>query len=452
MEPITPMKQRKPKKQRENAVDGGSAPLEEPRRRSARRIEPLEKSIKEIHSGLSLPVLMKLVLRQGMKLSQTKSAWILLREDEADRLTVKMVVNAPEILVGKKMNPGEGPAGRSAQERKSLVAGRGGQDDPLFTEASAGPFGMTLSVPLIRGEELVGVLCLAAEEPDRILPEWMLEEVEFFASHAAIALFNARAFQALEALNGELERKAIEAVRESESLREEGVRKEKLAALGRIVGTVNHELRQPLEVITNAVYYLKMQLERNDVGPIKKEFERFLNIISDECVNMTDLVNELLHFTRKKSAVPLGVDLNKLLESQLQKIQLPAKVKVKRRLDPNLPMIHADPVQLSRAFYNILVNGIQAMPKGGTLRVSTESSNGSVVVSVQDSGVGIPLEHLKKIFEPLFTTKAKGTGLGLAMVKEYIEANRGQIEVQSKEGTGTTFRSSFPSMGESKLP
>jgi signal transduction histidine kinase len=169
-------------------------------------------------------------------------------------------------------------------------------------------------------------------------------------------------------------------------------------------------------------------------------------------VNTTDLVNELLQFTRKKDAVPLGVDLNKLLESQLQKIQLPEKVKVKRRFDPNLPMISADPVQLSRSFYNILVNGIQAMPRGGVLRLSTESSGGWVVAVVQDAGVGIPSGNLEKIFEPLFTTKAKGVGLGLALVKEYIEANQGQVKVESKEGAGTTFRISFPSILSSESP
>jgi signal transduction histidine kinase len=230
------------------------------------------------------------------------------------------------------------------------------------------------------------------------------------------------------------------------------VRREKLAALGQIVGSVNHELRQPLEVITNAVYYLKTQLERNDIGPLKKDFERFLKIISDESVNMTDLVNELLNLTRKKDVVPLGIDLNKLIESLLLKTQLPNKVKIKTRFDPALSMIYADPVQLSRAFYNILLNGIQAMPKGGSLQISTGESNGSVTVAIQDSGVGISAENLEKIFEPLFTTKAKGVGLGLSLVKGYIEANQGEIEVQSEEGAGTTFRISFPAMSPPAPP
>jgi signal transduction histidine kinase len=277
-----------------------------------------------------------------------------------------------------------------------------------------------------------------SEEDRSLLEEW--------ARHAAIAIQNADTFRSLQTLVLELEQKAKGAAQESEALRERLIRKEKLAALGQIVGSVNHELRQPLEVITNAVYYLKALLERNEIGTIKKDFERFLNIISEECVNTTDLVNELLHFTRKKDVVPLGVDLNELLESILLKINIPNKIKVKRGLAPNLPLICADPVQLSRAFHNILINAIQAMPKGGVLRVSTEASGEWVKLMIRDSGVGISPEHIKKIFEPLFTTKTKGIGLGLSLVKEYIEGNQGQIEVQSEGGVGTTFQISFPSL------
>src|SRR5581483_5329855 len=128
------------------------------------------------------------------KLSQTKSASILLWDPEEERLTVKMAANAPETLVGMKLKLGEGQTGRAAQERKILAAGRGDQDDPLFSGGPADPLGMTLSVPLVREEGLVGALWLAAGEPDRNLPEETLEELEFFASHAAIALFNARTF------------------------------------------------------------------------------------------------------------------------------------------------------------------------------------------------------------------------------------------------------------------
>ena len=414
-------------------------------RRQSAQLEMLQKSINEIHASLNLPAVLKRVLRYGMKLSQMESGWILLWDGEEGYLTVKMVMNAPDTLIGKRLKPGEDLPGEAMQEQRTLIAGHYGPGSLLFSGPLAGLVGTSVAVPLIRREKPIGVLCLGAKERDRIVPKETQDVIELFSRHAAVAVFNAASFHALERFNDELQQKVEGITQESNALREEMLRKEKLAALGQIVGSVNHELRQPLEVMTNAVYYLKMQLERNDIGPIKKNFERFLNILSEECVNTTDLVNELLNFTRKKEVVPVGIDLNKLLETILQKIQIPAKVKLKKQFDPDLPMIYADPGQLSRGFYNILLNGVQAMPKGGALQVSTEVSGGSVCITIQDSGVGISPEHMKKIFEPLFTTKTKGVGLGLSVVKEYIEANQGRVEIQSKEGVGATFRISFPS-------
>ncbi|WDT79259.1 MAG: ATP-binding protein [Candidatus Manganitrophus sp.] len=248
-------------------------------------------------------------------------------------------------------------------------------------------------------------------------------------------------------LRGEKEqyRRDLEAhLEELNLLQQELARKEKMAALGQIVGNVNHELRQPLEVITNAAYYLKMQLDRNEIGPIKKEFERFLTIISDECQSATDLVNELLDFTRKKEAVSIRVDLNQLLESLLQRAPLPETVRIKRRFSRKIPMVFIDPIQVSRALGNFILNGIQAMTQGGTLEVATHLTRKSVEVVIHDSGEGIAPENMRRIFEPLFTTKARGVGLGLPLAKQYIEANHGEINVESRVGIGTTFRVSFP--------
>lgn len=235
---------------------------------------------------------------------------------------------------------------------------------------------------------------------------------------------------------------AIQSLRQLKE--KEHARKEKLAALGQIVGSVNHELRQPLEVITNAAYYLKMQLERNEIGPIKKEFERFLAIISEECRSATDLVNELLDFTRKKEAVSIRVDLNQLLESLLRRVQLPEKIRIKTRFSRKIPAVFIDPIRVSRALSNFVLNGIQAMPQGGTLQVATRLTRKSVEVVIQDTGEGIAPENMRRIFEPLFTTKTRGVGLGLPLAKQYLEANQGRIDVESKVGIGTTFRVSFP--------
>lgn len=306
---------------------------------------------------------------------------------------------------------------------------------PIFR---ADPKAPSVLIPLSRKIVPFGVFCLIL---DRAV--WNRAD---FAAASEIAWQAGMAIQTLRRLREkEQYQKDLEArLEELNLLRQELARKEKMAALGQIVGNVNHELRQPLEVITNAVYYLKMQLNRNEIGPIKKEFERFLTIISDECRSATDLVNELLDFTRKKEVVSIRVDLNQLLESLLQRAPLPETVRIKRRFSRKVPMVFIDPIQVSRALGNFILNGIQAMTQGGTLEVATHLTRTSVEVVIHDSGEGIAPENMRRIFEPLFTTKARGVGLGLPLAKQYIEANHGEIHVESRVGIGTTFHVSFP--------
>src|SRR5581483_3870906 len=242
------MKQQKPAKRNEKVSAEGSFPSGESGRRLPARFEAFQKMIKEIHSNLSIPILLKRLLRHGMKLSQMESGWIFLWDDGEECLTIQTAANAPEMPVGKKVKLGEDQAGRAAQARTTLVDHNSGEGS-LSPGASAGRFGTTVAVPLADGEKLIGVLCLGSTDPDRLLPEEILGEMAVLGSHAAVALSHAEAFRALEELSAKREREAMEAERELESLREELVRKEKLAALGQIVGTVNHELRQPLEVI-----------------------------------------------------------------------------------------------------------------------------------------------------------------------------------------------------------
>jgi signal transduction histidine kinase len=434
------MKLQRSAKQNEKRAE--SKPRSKRQASSFRRDDPFHQMVAEISAELNFSKVLIRIVQGGMRLLGLDSGGIALWDEERRCFVLRAVQNMPAGFEGLEFQSTGGITGTVFLTGKTTVEESSTPFAPeTFTTKS---YRAAVGTPLRIGERVVGSLNLQTASLKKKISEEDRLLLEEWGKHASIAIGNADTFHTLQGMVLELEKKAQGATQESEALRERLVRKEKLAALGQIVGSVNHELRQPLEVITNAVYYLKALLERNDVGGVKKDFERFLNIISEECVNTTDLVNELLHFTRKKEVVPLGVDLNKLLESILLKMHVPNKVKVKRRFTPNLPMIYADPVQLSRAFYNILINAIQAMPKGGGLDLSTDASRESVDLVIQDSGVGISPEHIKKIFEPLFTTKTKGIGLGLSLVKEYIESNRGQMKVQSEEGVGTTVQISFP--------
>ena len=139
------------------------------------------------------------------------------------------------------------------------------------------------------------------------------------------------------------------------------------------------------------------------------------------------------------------IELGRIIRETLNRVKKAENIEVENRLDEALPLVMADPDQLARVFDNIIQNAFQAMAEGGRLQIEYRvTAPGWVALSFADTGVGIPEEHLKRIFEPLFTGKAKGIGLGMAITKTFVEGHGGSIEVKSETGVGTTFTVKLP--------
>lgn len=242
-------------------------------------------------------------------------------------------------------------------------------------------------------------------------------------------------------LNEELERKVQERTRQLQDAQEELVRKEKLAVLGQVAGSVGHELRNPLGVMSNAVYYLQAVLP--DADETTKEY---LGIIKNEIAVSDRIVGDLLDSVRTKPPQPQMIGVANLIEQVLHKCDVPASVTIQQDIPDSLPSLLVDPIQVGQVFRNLISNGIEAMPEGGTLaiRASADAAMHNIIVSVQDTGIGMTPEHLAKLFQPLFTTKPKGIGLGLVVVKNLAQANGGKVEVVSEIGKGTTFTVTLP--------
>jgi len=260
---------------------------------------------------------------------------------------------------------------------------------------------------------------------------------------------------ALREYSERLEEMVKERTQELRDAQEQLLRREKLAVLGQLAGGIAHDLRNPLGAISNAAYFLNLVLE--EPGPEVKEM---LEILNKEVRTSERIIRSLLDFARTKAPVRREVDLNAVVRRALTHADVPESVEVVSRLDEELPTIQADPDQLAQVFDNIIRNAVQAMPAGGQLSVISEQlsvnsdqspiSNlqSPVSISFTDTGVGIPEENLGKLFEPLFTTKAKGIGLGLALTKMLVEGHGGTIEVESEVGKGSTFTVRLPIYGE----
>ncbi len=217
------------------------------------------------------------------------------------------------------------------------------------------------------------------------------------------------------------------------------LRKEKFAVLGELAGSVSHELRNPLGVIKNAVYFLNMKMDTAKDEAIKEN----LTILTREINTANKIISDLLDFTRDKSPVRLDINLNPLVKEMLSKSLMPNNIKVITDLTESMVPIAIDPTQVAQVFLNLIENGFQAMEEGGTLKVSTRVIDSTIEVSFADEGCGIPEGNLEKIFDPLFTTKTKGIGLGLAISKSMVEANGGSISVESDGEKGSTFTVRF---------
>ncbi len=242
-------------------------------------------------------------------------------------------------------------------------------------------------------------------------------------------------------LNEELETKVQERTQQLLAAQEELVRKEKLAVLGQVAGSVGHELRNPLAVMSNAVYFLQTVLFDAD-----ETTREYLDIIKDEIAGSERIVSDLLDSVRTKPPQPETVGVCEVIGQTLGKLTIPPSVSVKLDILETLPALRVDPMQIQQVFRNLISNGVEAMPDGGTLaiRAVENRQEGTVTVSVQDSGVGMTPEQQNHLFQPLFTTKARGIGLGLVVVKNLTQANSGHIEVQSEWGKGSTFFVTLP--------
>lgn len=240
-----------------------------------------------------------------------------------------------------------------------------------------------------------------------------------------------------------LEELVEERTRELKQAQEELARKERLAVLGQLAGGLGHELRNPLGAIKNAAYFLNMAIEEPE-----PEVKETLGILDNEVATSERIISSLLGFARPKPATLRKVDINKLVQDVLPRVIVPDNVELATELEP-LPITLADPDQLSQVFGNVISNGVQAMSEGGRLVIkSTAQEAGWVEVSIVDTGSGMPPDVRERVFEPLFTTKAKGIGLGLAVSKTLVEGNRGTIDVQSEVGMGSTFTIRLPVGGK----
>jgi len=255
------------------------------------------------------------------------------------------------------------------------------------------------------------------------------------------------AFSALKKRSEELQASHKELEAANDKLREtqeQLIRSEKLAAMGQLASGVGHELRNPLGAIKNAVFYIRRRLTKTDLPTIEPRISEFLNLIDGEVDAAVKIVTDLLSFSRVAKPTVSPVSIADVIEDALKHTPLPENVELTKDIDNNLPVVMVDADQIRQVFLNIAFNALQAMPEGGHLDIRTSGKGEFVEVEFADTGGGIPKSIINKLFDPLFTTKAKGVGLGLSVCKSILDRHEGDIRVESEVGKGTIFTVSLP--------
>ena len=246
----------------------------------------------------------------------------------------------------------------------------------------------------------------------------------------------------------QIEQKLEEYTKNLEELVEERTRQlkdaERLAAIGQTAGMIGHDIRNPLRAIAGELYLMHLEIDESPDSQCKRGVQESLGSIQEQIDYMNKIIADLQDFARPLKPEVVEVDLCTAIPSLIATVKVPGNVESYTECDQTLPKIKVDLTFLKRVLVNLTTNAVQAMPQGGKLIIKATQQDGNVVISVADTGSGIADDIKPKIFQPLMTTKAKGQGFGLAVVKRLVEAQGGSISFESNVGEGTVFRIMLP--------
>jgi signal transduction histidine kinase len=284
------------------------------------------------------------------------------------------------------------------------------------------------SIPFISKGQLIGMINLSHKFTKDIYSQEDIELLTTLANQTAIAIENARLYEDLKKSKSYMRRA------------------DRLASLGTLTAGIAHEIRNPLVAIKTFTQLLPDRLE-------DEEFRRhFLSVASGEVDRISSLVNELLDFARTSDPKLEMEDVNNILDGMILLISTESKkkhIEIVKEYGQDMPLINIDKEQIKQVFLNILLNAIEATSENGKITVKTRSfvkPGGEPYVQIEftDTGCGIPAEHLEDIFNPFFTTKNTGSGLGLSISHQIIQDHKGYIDVESELNKGSSFYINLP--------
>jgi len=390
---------------------------------------------------LDIQEILRLVLEGVTKNIGFDRARLYLINEKKNLLECKMAVGIDEERIKGitlPLDPEDSVVGRSIFEKQPFIIPDASTDqrvNPILKEK----FNLhsLLVIPLMAKEKALGAIAADFVDPNKNITKEALESVMVFAQQAGLAIHNAFMYQELKTFSQQMEEKIQKTTADLRKTEAQLIRSEKLAALGQLAAGIAHEIRNPLTSINILIHSLTKNF------PSEDSHREDLNVIEEEIDRINEILDRFLRFA--KPAVPLleRTEVASIFEETLQLIRPrmeKQRIHVQKEFQ-DLPMILMDREQIKQVALNLLLNAVQAMPRGGTLTLRGQNSKDGqwITISIQDSGVGIPDEDMNKLFDPFFSTKEGGIGLGLSIAHRIIDQHHGKIEVESDPGKGTLF-------------
>jgi signal transduction histidine kinase len=391
--------------------------------------------------SLDIAEILRLVLEGVTKNIGFDRARLYLVNQKKNALECKMAVGIDEERIKGitlRLDPKESIVARSIFEKQPFVIPDAAKD-PRVNSVLKEKFNLhsLVVIPLLVKERALGAIAADFVEPSKSITKEALESVMVYAQQAGLAIHNAFMYQELKTFSLQMEEKIQKTTADLRKTEAQLIRSDKLAALGQLAAGIAHEIRNPLTSINILIHSLT---ENHPAGNSHRED---LKVIEEEINRINEIVDQFLRFARPAPPLFAKVELLSIFEETLQLLRPQIekhRIVVQKEFQP-LPPILMDREQMKQAILNLLLNAVQAMPTGGRLALKGHVPEGNrwVQLSIQDSGVGIPAEDINKLFDPFFSTKEGGVGLGLSITHRIIDQHDGKIEVESAPGKGTLF-------------
>jgi signal transduction histidine kinase len=403
-----------------------------------REVATILRSSALINSSLNIEQVLDNSMKWAEDFMGAEASTVYELEDRSNELVVRLARGEKKESVGRiTLKVGEGIAGTVVKTGKPMVIQDVNQEKK-FTDKIDRLTGFhtksAICVPLVLRNRPIGALQVINKKSGEPFNRSDLEILFAIAQHVSIAMENANLYRRLE------ESFAV-TTQELRITQEKLIRTERLASMSNLVQGVAHEIRNPITTIGGFARRIKKELGD------KRKIEQYVDIILDETARLEHIVERVHDFTGTQSYSPALTRIEPLVEEVLNSATPLANelgVKIVKELTPDLPQIRLDSSQIILTLANIVENALEAMPQGGSLNLKVLREDRSMVITIKDTGCGVPKDQLSAIYDPFVTTKSKGVGLGLTLVHQVISNHHGDIKITSEVQKGTVVTIQLP--------